>query len=293
MFSTIKRIGAIAALALSALAVSGCSYEKVEPATKGKVISASGYADDIKEPGRYWMLGSERMITLDTSTQNKVQGVSIRMKDKMELGVGVSFRGRIKSDQKIINAMFNDITVKDDHVSFEQVYNIYGRDVIARVVRDVLSPYTNEEFMQNQAEIQKEVAVALAAAMATSPIEVSNVLLGGIKLPDEITKAINKQNERELAIKTEENEQAVRMVAKANEMKLAEADKAIRILRAETIRKENEITNSGLSPMLIEYRKIEAAENIAKIQAENKNIVYAPYEAMGTTGMSNQIFRRQ
>lgn len=293
MFSTIKRIGVIAAIALSAAALTGCSYERVEPATKGKVISSSGYADDIKEPGRYWMLGSERMITLDTSTQNKVQGVSIRMKDKMELGVGVSFRGRIKGDQKIINAMFNDITVKDDHVSFDQIYNIYGRDVIARVVRDVLSPYTNEEFMQNQVEIQKEVAVALAAAMVQSPIEISNVLLGGIKLPDEITKAINKQNERELAIKTEENEQAVRMVAKANEMKLAEADKAIRILRAETIRKENEITNSGLSPMLIEYRKIEAAENIAKIQAENNNVVYAPYEAMGTTGMSNQIFRRQ
>lgn len=291
MFSTIKRIGAIAALALSAWAISGCSYEKVEPATKGKVISASGYADDIKEPGRYWMIGSERMITLDTSTQNKVQGVSIRMKDKMELGVGVSFRGRIKSDQKIINAMFNDITVKDDHVSFEQVYNIYGRDVIARVVRDVLSPYTNEEFMQNQAEIQKEVAVALAAAMATSPIEVSNVLLGGIKLPDEITKAINKQNERELAIKTEENEQAVRMVAKANEMKLAEADKAIRILRAETIRKENEITNSGLSPMLLEYRRIEAAENIARVQAENDKATFVPYEALGTSGLSNRVMR--
>lgn len=291
MFSTIKRISSALALAVAAATLTGC-MAKVEPATKGKVISSSGYADDIKEPGRYFMTFTERMITLDTSTQNKVQGVSVRMKDKMELGVGVSFRGRIKGDQRIINAMFNDITVKDDNVSFDQVYNIYGRDVIARVVRDVLSPYTNEEFMQNQAEIQKEVANALTEAMKNSPIEVSNVLLGGIKLPEEITKAINKQNERELAIKTEENEQAVRMVAKANEMKLAEADKAIRILKAETIRKENEITNSGLSPMLIEYRKIEASENIAKMQAENDKATFVPYEALGSTGLSNRVFQR-
>lgn len=291
MFSTIKRTGVIVAIALAASSLAGC-YAKVEPATKGKIISSSGYADDIKEPGRYFLIGTERMITLDTSTQNKVQGVSIRMKDKMELGVGVSFRGRIKSDQKIINAMFNDIAVKDDSVSFDQVYNVYGRDVIARVVRDVLSPYTNEEFMQNQAEIQKQVAAALTVAMESSPIEVSNVLLGGIKLPDEITKAINKQNERELAIKTEENNQAVRMVEKENEMKLAQADKAIRILKAETIRRENEITNSGLSPMLIEYRKIEAAENIAKMQAENDKATFVPYEALGSTGLSNRVFQR-
>lgn len=291
MFGTMKRGLMVGLMAVSALAMVGCNRVVIEPATKGKVLSPSGYSPDIKEPGRYSLTWREKMIVLDTSTQNKVQGVNVRMADKMELGVGVSFRGRLRNDEKILNAMFNDIKVKDDYISFDEIYLIYGRDVMERVVRDVLNQYTNEQFLAKQADIQKEVSVALVEAMKTSPIEVSNVTLGGVKLPDEITKAINKQAERELAIKTEENEQAVRQVVKANELAMAEAEQAVRVKRAETIRKENEITASGLSDKLIEYRRIEAAENIAKMQADNDKATFVPYEALGSSGLSNRVMR--
>lgn len=287
-----KNIAKMVVVALMAVAVVGCSRSTVEPATKGKVISGAGYSPDIKQPGRYWLTWTEDMITLDTSTRNKVQGVAVRMADKLELGVGVSFRGRLRDDDAILNAMFNDIKVKDNYISFDEIYVIYGRDVMERTVRDVLNKYTNEQFLEAQAAISQEVSQALTLAMKNSPIEVSNVTLGGVKLPDEITKAINKQAERDLAIKTEANEQAVRMVVKENEMKLATADQAIRVKQAETIRKENEITSSGLSSALIEYRRIEAAEKIAQMQAENKNATFVPYEALGSSGLSNRVFNK-
>lgn len=289
MKKTLARIMVVAAMAFAAV---GCSRETILPTEKGKILSPTGFSQDMKEAGVYTVWGRDRMIRIDGSTQNRTQPVKVRMADKLELGIGVTFRGRIKNDPKILNAMFKDIKLPaDERITFDQVYAIYGQDVVARTTRDVLNKYNNEQFLTSQAELQKEVAEAVVLAMQTSPLEVSNITLTNPDLPGEITKAINKQAERELAIKTEENNQAVRLVEKTNEMALAVADQAVRIKRAETIKRENEITNAGLSPQLLEYRRIEAAETIAKVQAENDKATFVPYEALGAVGVSNKMFR--
>ena len=63
-----------------------------------------------------------------------------------------------------------------------------------------------------------------------------------------------------MAIQTEVNDQAVKMVQKENELKLALADYEIRMTKARAIRDENKTTAEGLNPILLQYRQIEMME---------------------------------
>lgn len=116
----------------------------------------------------------------------------------------------------------------------------------------------------------------------------SNITLANIQYPDVITKAIEAQQERKLAIETEANNQAVEMVKKENELKLAQADYEIRMTRAKALRDENKTTAEGLNPMLLEYRRLEVLESMTK----NNNAVFVPYEGLGNSGVNNRMFSK-
>jgi hypothetical protein len=124
--------------------------------------------------------------------------------------------------------------------------------------------------------------------MVNSPLEVSNITLANIQYPDVIVKAIEAQQERKLAIETEANNQAVEMVKKENELKLAQADYEIRMTKAKALRDENKTTAEGLNSMLLEYRRLEVLESMTK----NNNAVFVPYEGLGSSGVSNRMFAK-
>jgi hypothetical protein len=266
----------------------GCSRVTVPPAAKGKVLSASGYSVDVKEPGKYWMSWWNNMVILDTSTTVAKEVVDVKMADKLDTTFEVRFRTRIMGNDKIINAMFNDITHEKYQVSVDKVYSIYGRDVVRSTIRSVASKYTAEEVPNNFDKITQELRTELTEALANSPLEMSNVTLGAIIYPETITAAINAQAERRLAIETEQNQQAIEMVKRTNELELAEAEYEIRMTRARAIRDENETTAQGLKPELLQYRQIEVMEKLA----ENGNAIFVPYEALTNIGLQNRMFSK-
>jgi hypothetical protein len=276
------------------LALVGCDRVTVPPAAKGKVMSTDGYSADVKETGRYWLFGSEKMIILDTSTQTYGERMSVKMADDLALDFTVSFRTRIAGNDKVINAMFNDIRPQQSEesnvleVSLPAVYKVYGSAVVQNAARSIVSKYRTEEVAANFDKITEDMQALLTKRMVNSPLEVSNITLGNLEYPEVIVKAINAQQERELAIKTESNNQAVKMVEKTNELKLAQADYEIRMTRARALRDENKTTAEGLNPMLLEYRKLEVMEQMTK----NNNAVFVPYDALGSSGLSNRIFNK-
>lgn len=271
-----------------AVAMVGCSKVTVPPAAKGKVLSAAGYSTDVKETGKYWLWWTEDMVILDTSTQTVAEDITVKMKDDLTLGLKVRFRTRISGNDKVINAMFNDIKHKDYRVSLPMVYSVYGADVVQATARSVLSKYAIPEVSSNYDKISQELTSALRQAMENSPLEVSNITMADLDYPSQITDAINKQNERKFAIQTEENNQAVEMVKKRNEMELANADYNIRMKRAETLRDENLKTAAGLNPMLIQYRQLDVMEKM--VGSDNK--VFIPYESLTNVGVQNRIYNQ-
>lgn len=266
----------------------GCSRETVPPASLGKVLSASGYSVDVKEPGKYWLAWWNDMVVLDTSTQTVSERVTVKMADNLDLSFVIRFRTRIGGNEKTINTMFNDIKHESYRVDLQKVYNVYGRDVVQSAGRSVVGKYKAEEVPQNFDKITQELHVLISERLSSSPLEVSNVTLADVVYPDVITKAIEAQHERRLAIETEQNQQAIELTKKTNELELAKADYEIRITRAKALREENEITSQGLSDRLLQYRQLEVMEQLGK----NGNTIYYPYEASGSSGLSNRVYSK-
>jgi len=273
---------------LIALATVGCSRVTVPPAAKGKILSGAGYSVDVKETGKYWLSWWENMVILDTSTQAMQERVTVKMSDDLDLTFDVRFRTRISGNDKVINAMFNDIKHENYQVTLPMVYKVYGRDVVQNAARSVMSKYKTKEVSANYDAINADMHKLLVEKMANSPLDVSNVTIGNITWPKVITDAIEAQQERELAIETEANQQAVRVVEKNNQLDMAEADYKIRIKKAEAIRDENQITAQGMNPMLLEYRRLEVLEKMA----DNKNAIFVPYEGMASPGLQNRMYSK-
>lgn len=281
-----KKVFAVVMLA-AVMALSACSRETVPPAAKGKILSTSGYSVDVKETGKYWLYWWEQLVVLDTSTQMISENINVKMSDNLDLPFQLHFRTRIHGNDKVINAMFNDITHENYLVSLGKVYQVYGRNVVTNAARSVMSKYKVAEVAINFEKINADIYLEITKRMVGSPLEVSDVTLANISYPDIITQAVEKQQEREMAIVTEKNQQAIEMLKKENQLKLADADYKIRVKKAEAIRDENKITSEGLNQTLLQYRNLEVMEKMA----ESSNKVFVPYSALRETGVNNQMFK--
>lgn len=276
-----------ASILAAAIMLAGCEVSTVPPAAKGKILSSSGYSADVKETGKYWLFGFKNMVILDTSTRMISEDINVKMSDNLDLPFQLHFRTRIQGDDKTINAMFNDITHDDYQVSLDKVYQVYGRNVVTNAARSVMSKYKVAEVAVNFEKINNDIYSEINLRMVGSPLEVSDVTLANISYPPVITQAVEKQQERELAIVTEKNQQAIEMLKKENQLKLADADYAIRVKKAEAVREENRITSEGLNTTLLHYRNLEVMEKLA----ESQNKVFVPYQALGEVGVSNTMFK--
>lgn len=282
-FSAIKA----AALALVAtVALTGCSFETIPPAYKGKILTTTGYNPEILEPGKLTTYGRDKLILLETGTRKVTETLTVKMDDKLDLTFDIHMRTRIGGSDKALNAMFNDIQVKDSIVSLPQIYSVYGLDTVQSAARSVVGKYKTEDVAANFDKITKDLQTRLIADMANSPLEVSNITLGNLQYPKVITDAIEKQSERKLAIETETNQQAIETVKRENQLKLAQLDQEVELTKARTLRDANNITANGLSPMLLQYKALEVQEAMAG----NNAAVFFPFEALGTSGASNRIF---
>ncbi len=273
---------------LGALFLSSCSWETVVPASKGKVLGTSGYQSGIYEPGKYTLWGRDRMVTLHTNTDTYKETVKVLMSDKLTLFVDVRFRGRINADDAIIDAMFNDITAINDAVTFNQVYSIYGRMAVRNITREVISKYNTEDVNKNYSRISVEIGKALIIELANTPVQLSDVALGDIAYPEVITKSVEEAKGRDLAIKKEQANARIALVKKENEMLLAKADYDIEITKANTLTDANKILGKGITPQLLELKRIEAL----KLMAANERAVFMPVEAMTSAGAQLRMYQK-
>lgn len=285
--NNLKRI-ALITMSASTLFLGACSFEYIPPASKGKVLTTSGYNPETLEPGKYTLWGRDKMIILKTNTNTYREKVNVILQDKLKLSVDVRFRGRIAGSDKIVSSMFNDISAgEDDIVEFNEVYNIYGKMVVRNKTREIISQYTVEDVHKNYARLSKEVGAAVVKGLGGTPIEVSDVALGEIDYPKVVTDAVEAAKERDLAIKKEEGQARIDLTKKKNERLLAEADYQIKLTRAKAIRDSNKIIGEGVTPELLKLRALEVQE----IMAENKSAVFMPYEAFGSTGAQVRMYK--
>lgn len=272
-----------------ALFLCSCGWDTVPPTAKGKVLTTNGYNPEILEPGKYTLWGRDELILLQTNTATYKENVSVILQDKLTLTAEVRFRGRIAGSQSVINSMFNDITPGEDRtVSFDDVYSVYGQMAIRNKTREILSKYNVEDVHKNYARLSGEIAKVLVVALKNTPLEISEITLGNIAYPKVVTDAINIAKERSMAIEKEEAQAAIDLTKKKNERLLEEANYQIEITKAKAIRDKNKIIGEGITPELIQLRRLEVLEKMA----ENKSAVFMPIEGMMSQGAQMRMFSK-
>jgi regulator of protease activity HflC (stomatin/prohibitin superfamily) len=281
-----KSIKIMFLLALT-MSLVGCGFYTVPPASKGKILTTSGYMPEVLEPGKYTLWGRDDLITLDTSTKVYGEPVPIILSDKLTITVNVKFAGRIAGTPAVINTMFDDIVAGTDHkINFNEVYAVYGRMIVRNKTREIVSEYNVDEVHKNYKRISAQIAEVVSKAFVSTPLEISNIAIGNISYPAVVTDAIQANEERRLAIDKETAQAAIDIVKKKNALALAEADYGIQIKLAEAVRDKNKIIGQGITPALLQLRALEVQEKMA----ENKSAVFIPYEAMGSVGVQNRVF---
>lgn len=269
--------------------LSACGWNTVPPTYKGKILTTSGYNQDILEPGKYTTWGRDEMVLIQTNTATYKEDVDVVLSDKLTLQAEVRFRGRINGSVKVLNAMFNDITPGDDKVvSFQEVYNVYGRMAVRNKTREIISKYNVEEVHKNYGRLSGEIGVVLQEVLANTPLQISDIAMGSIQYPEVVTAAINAAKERKMAIEKEQAQAEIQLTKKKNERLLAEAQYQIEITNAKAIRDKNKIIGEGVTPELIELRRLEVLEKMA----ENDSAVFMPVEAMSSTGAQVRMFQK-
>lgn len=276
-------------LLLLFVAIQGCGFETVPPASKGKILTTSGYSPDVLESGKYILWGRDKLIVLQTNTNTYKENVSVVLQDKLTLTAEVRFRGRIAGTPKIVNSMFNDVVAgEDDIVSFNEVYKVYGKMAVRNKTREIISKYTVEDVHKNYARLSGEIGTALQVALQGTPLEISDIALGNIAYPKVVNDAVNQAKERELAIKKEQAQAEIELVKKKNEKLLAEADYQIKITKAKAIRDSNKIIGQGITSALLKLRALEVQEKMAA----NNAAVFMPYDAMQSVGANVRMYNK-
>lgn len=271
---------------------SGCTWDRVPPAHKGKILTGAGYQEEVLDPGRHFRWAWQSLILLDVSTQTFSEPMTVILADRLELHFEVKFRGRLRGDHAIVNAMFNDIRLPDETtlVDLDRIYLIYAQMIIENKAREVLNAYTSEEVYRNYSVISDELAKAISPELESTPLQLENVIISGMKFPDVVTEAIEVAKERELAIQKERAQNEIDLLRKENERALAEADYQTRMTKAKTIRDESRTIAEGVTPELLQFRSLEVQEMFANAAQQGGNVTFMPIEALSTVGANVRMF---
>jgi len=271
--------------AVAALLFTGCfDYATVPQGAKGKIIDRGGFHPEVYPPSRVSVGLHGRLILVDTTTHTVNETVTIRTKDNMNLVAQVRFQLRMGSKEKSLNAVFNDIKpIKGNLITLDQVYSTYGKMIVNKVTREVISPYNISDVNKNFNRISALIYQKVKEDFKPTPLAISDVALGKLDYPKIIDDAILSAAKRELEIAQAEADVQVKLTELQGKEKLAEGRYRIKLQEAKRIRDYNKMIASGVSDKLLVLRKIEVQEKMVEAIRGNNNVVYMPMEMMGST----------
>jgi regulator of protease activity HflC (stomatin/prohibitin superfamily) len=200
--------------------------------------------ENVKEPGMYGVGPFARMIKIPVSTINLAINADLPTKEGLTVMSEMSILYRVDR-QKAVELMKN-VGENYEGVLIQPVFRSVVRDVSARFMAKDL--HTAE-----RATIEKTIQQDMDKYLAKRGIIVEGVLLKSVKLPKELTMAIEERLRAE--------QEAFRMQFVLDREKQEAERKKI---EAEGIRDAQSIISQGLNPLLIQWRSIEAFKELSK-----------------------------
>jgi regulator of protease activity HflC (stomatin/prohibitin superfamily) len=286
-----KRIIITIMAVVTTMMMTGC-MEQVPQGTVGKILGSEGFQPDVYPPSKVYVDTiftsiPEKLILVETTTQKFKEPFKILLKDKLTLRAEVIFRCRIRTqDKKVLNSIFNDIKLKGNRVTTNEVYQVYGKMIVLNTARSVISKYTVDEVNTNYERITAELYREVKGKLKGLPIEISDVTIGNIQYPKIVTDSIEKAKARRMAIEEEKAKVQIALTRADGQEQVAKAQYRIKMLQAKQVRDYNKMISMGISPNLLKLKQIEVQNNMVDAIKENKNVVYMPFEMMnGSTNI--------
>lgn len=286
-----KKLALTTSAILAALSMTGCS-EQVPPGFKAKILGPDGYSNEVLTPGRHHVGFRESLILLDTSTNSNQVMLSAKTKDEMTIKMSIVIRGRIGGSSETLTGMFDDLRARGGMVDFQQVYNTYLKDAIMGSGRSILSQYNIQDINTNYDRISMQIKNAVLENAKSTPIQIDNVIIGAPVYPQKITDAIDLRKQRQIEIEQVEAQKQADIKRKEAELITTKKQAEIDIVKAQTLRDQNAIIAEGLSPILLEYRRLEVQEKMADKLGNSGSVVFYPYGDSGSTGLQNRIYQK-
>lgn len=288
-----KKILSVLALVAVMMLSTGCTYDYVPTGAKGKVFDRDGWQPEVYPSATRVDVGLHGTLRLvETTTHTVNETVTVRMKNDMNLIAQVRFQLRMGEKPESLDLIFNDITPRNGKmIMLQEVYAVYGKMIVNKIAREVLSSYDIGDVNDNFRKISAEIYNQTMEAFKPTPLIITDVALGKLDYPDVIDRAIESAAKRELEIKQAEADVQVRLTELKGKEQVAEGEYRIKMKEARRIRDYNMMIGKGITPELLELRRLEVQETMAK-HIDKGDQVFVPYSALGSAGVNMRMFQK-
>lgn len=281
------------------LAACGTKVE-VPPAHVGKVLTKNGYAPDTIGPSKFRLPAClaycDRLVVLQAADVGLKETMTVFMpEDKLNLMVDIRGTYTIPSDNNTVNAIFDRVVAQEvtgsvSTISAAQVYTTYGQQALRGIVRSEITKYTIADVLSNREEIGQNIHAAVQEKLASgkTPIIVSRFELADIQPPKVIVDAQENAKRREIDIQKAEADAQVQLVEAKRALEVAKMQRAVEREKAEAIAEQNLIAARSVTPELLAYRKLEAAERIYTELAGSSNVIIVPADSASFSNITDE-----
>jgi len=280
---------------VAVMVFTGCQYDTVPQGTKGKILDRSGFHPEVYPPSYVEVGQHGKLILVETITHTVNEKITIRMKDDMNLVVHVRFQLRMGEKEKSLNAVFNDIKPAEgtSTITLGQIYEVYGKLIVNKIAREIISRYKIGDVNDNFNKISADLYVKTLNAFKPTPLIITDVALGKLDYPEVIDAAIEAAAKRELEIKQAEADVQVRLTELQGKEKVAEGEYRIKMQEAKRIRDYNAMIAKGITPELLELRKLEVQQSlVGAIGKGDTTTVFVPYDALNNPGLQMRMYQK-
>lgn len=311
-----NKVLAVFAISLMALVATGCT-QAVPPGYVAKIVGTAGVNPEIHETGRVYInpFSRNRLILIETASELRPAPVNVIMADPVigksgevenRIGLDMDFilnvRYRLRADDEIITAMLRDMKLDENvsSIAIKQVYDKYGNMVVGRVSREVLSKYAPEQVLPELEGINAILDAKVKEALKDSPLVVSSVSLGPIRLPQVITDRVRLNKDTELSEAQKRTEQQIALLDKQNEIELAKQQAVRERVDAQSLAEQNQILNASVTPQVLRLRELQIEEKRIEMQRsvmtsgleKGNSSVFIPYGAVDSVGSQMRMFQK-
>ena len=273
---------------------SGCSNETVPNGYIGKIIDRNGFHPEIYQPSRVNVGMHGHLILVQTTSSTRNEVVTVRMKDDMNLVAQVRFKIRMGEKEVSRNFVFNDIVPVDGKtITLNQIYALHGKALVNKAVREVLGTYNMADVNDNFNKISADIYNKTLDLFKPTPLIVTDVALGKLDFPQVIDDAIESAAKRELEIKQAEADVQVRLTELKGKEELAKGAYRVKMQEAKRIRDYNKMIGEGITPQLLELRRLEVQEAmVGTIEKGDATTIFIPYGSQNTVGMQTRMYSK-